>query len=278
MAPLKVALFVEGSEAPPLTRGDRPLERIWNHDLAHALGIQHFEPVVPISKKHLVAMDPETPPMSGAGEALDKLIARKLDQDPFDAAVVVWDLVPAWNRSAGFCRWDETLNLYRFLADSKVLPDGWRKCARERFQELKIRRRPRPRTGKPELCRSMVVGLCVEPMFEVLLTMDEVAVRRVFGLAGRRPAGWPRDGWGDSSVIDPDDKLLVPAVRSLLTVRPRPRVARILKGDFRTNKAGWGEYLLRGLLRDELARTKVLLQPTCLRLREWLPRIAVARG
>jgi hypothetical protein len=277
MATLKIALFVEGSEAPPPPRGERPLVRIWNDGLAKALRIQPFNHVVPISKKHLVAMDPKAPKMSGAGEPLDHLIARELKREPFDAAVVVWDLVPAWNPAAKCCRWTETLDLYRLLADSIVLSSEWRKCARKRFDELNDRPMPRQRSRTPTLCQSMVVALCLEPMFEGLLTNDEGAVKRALGLGGRHPAGWPRSGWGDSSVTDPDIRLLVPAIRSLLALTPRPRAARIVRGDFRTNKDGWGEYLLRGLLKEQAARSQVLKHTACLRLQEWLPRVAAGK-
>jgi hypothetical protein len=58
---LKVALFVEGSVSPPPVRGTRSsLERIWSERLPQALGLRAFSAVVPISKKHLVAMDPRT--------------------------------------------------------------------------------------------------------------------------------------------------------------------------------------------------------------------------
>jgi hypothetical protein len=47
-----------------------------------------LDPIVPINKKHLVAMDPRKPRMSGGGEALDQLIMRMMQRTPFDAAVV----------------------------------------------------------------------------------------------------------------------------------------------------------------------------------------------
>src|SRR5437588_10932540 len=106
--PLRVALFVEGSVVRP-ARGSAPLEAIWRDCLGRALSLRRLDPVVAINKKHLVAMDPGKPRMSGGGEALDQLMVRMMNREPFDAAVVAWDLVPAWNPEGAFCRWDETV-------------------------------------------------------------------------------------------------------------------------------------------------------------------------
>lgn len=141
-AGLRFTLFVEGSESPPTARGRQALEVLWNDRLGEALGLRHFDLVVPISKTHLIAMDPANPPMSGAGERLDQLMKRVLDRNPFDVAVIAWDLVPAWNPQGEFCRWIETRDLYRFLAQSDCLPDRWRERARQRFEELSQRSSP----------------------------------------------------------------------------------------------------------------------------------------
>ncbi len=118
MPDLKVALFVEGSNVPLPRHRQQPLDAIWNGCFGEALDLHRFDPIVPISKTHLVAMDPDNPPMSGAGEALDVLITRMLRLHSFEVAVVAWDLVPAWNPAGEFCRWEETLKLYRYLAQS----------------------------------------------------------------------------------------------------------------------------------------------------------------
>lgn len=66
-------MFVEGSEGLAARRGPL-LQAMWDR-LAKGLGIHGFSTIVPISKKHLVAMDPAKPRMSGAG-GLDQLMAR----------------------------------------------------------------------------------------------------------------------------------------------------------------------------------------------------------
>jgi len=117
----------------------------------------------------------------------------------------------------------------------------------------------------------MVVAVCMEPMFEGLLVQDEQAVRRALGLEGERsPRGWPGTGWGNPGERRPDRTLLVPAIASLKRLRPRPDVTRRIPGDFRTNKDGWGEYLVRQLLGDTRARPAVLGHPICQRFGEWL--------
>ena len=271
MTSLRVALLVEGSLSPSPPRGARPLERIWNEHIADALGVARFEPIIPISKKHLVAMDTTKPKMSGAAERLDQLIVRVRARQEFDAAVVAWDLVPAWNSEGTYCRWDETVRLYRMLATSTVLPEPWVAEARRRRQELSSRATPGARPGTPQLRRHMILALCMEPMFEGLLVQDQRAVRRILGLMGQTsPRGWPASGWGSPALRHPDSELLVPAIAALKRLRPRVDVTKVVPGDFRTNKDGWGEYFLRHLLDDDGARPQVLDHPICRRLHEWI--------
>ena len=167
---IRIALFVEGSATPPPVRGSSPLTQIWNEHLCGALGIRAFDEIVPISKKHLVAMDPNQPKMSGASEPLDELIARKLKTIQFDAVVVAWDLVPAWNPDDEFCRWQETLDLYRFLAESPSidLPIIWKQRAAERFDELRSRSAPGNRHRRLPLKPGAILAHCMEPMFETV--------------------------------------------------------------------------------------------------------------
>lgn len=265
---LRVALFVEGSHAPPSPRGVAPLERIWN-GLAAALNLQAFDSIIPISKKHLVAMDPSSPPMSGSSEGLDQLMARRLLHTPFDAAVVAWDLAPPWNANGQFCRRQETLDLYRFLSESDALTAPWRELARGRLDTL-TRAPSSPPRRTTRLQRYEVLALCMEPCFEGLLTQDERAIRKVLGLT-TTPEGWPTIGWGDPNTRRPDDSLIRPAIAALRTIRPVPKICRQIPGDFRTNKDGWGEVLIRELLKSADGRSLVLKHPISRRLSEHLP-------
>ena len=242
---------------------------IWNEHLGKALKLPRFDPIIPISKTHLVAMDPANPPMSGAGERLDQLMVRVLAQKPFDVAVVAWDLSPSWNPKGPFCRWFETVDLYKFLSASEDLPDIWREKARQRFQDLSSRPAPSYRKRLPLLAPGMVLPVCMEPLFEGLLVQDEAAVRRALGLK-RAPVGWPRAGWADARERRPDLKVLTPAIASLWHMNPRPEVLRKVRGDMKTHKSDWGEFLLRELLADHQARAVVLAHFISRRLLELL--------
>jgi len=277
MRQLRIALFVEGSISPPQSRGDPALNRIWNEVLGSELNLHPFCSIVPISKKHLVAMDPRNPPMSGSQEPLDYLMARKLEiarrlkQDPFDVAVVAWDLVPAWNPEGPYCRWTETVDLYRFLAVSQVLPDIWKNQARRRLQELEGRHQPSARMSLPPLKQGMVLAVCMEPMFEALLVQDEGAVKRALQVS-ETPRGWPRQGWGDCRERHPDRRILMPAIAAIQSIKPRLRCVKHIRGDMRTKKDEWGEYILRRLFGDPKARASVLQHPLPARLVELLSR------
>lgn len=272
MTRLRVALFVEGSTVPLPKHKQQPLEGIWNGCLADALGFDRFDPIVPISKKHLVAMDPRNPPMSGAGEALDALMKRILDRQTYDVAVVAWDLIPAWNPRESYCRWEETLSLYRFLAGSRILPDFWKERAAKRYDELCSRDVPNERRRPPILQPGIVLPVCMEPMFESLLVQDEAAVRRALGIQGRNVGGWPGRGWGDPQERRPDENILAPAIRAVSRLRPNPQVCRIVGGDLKTKKDEWGELLLRKLLKDGHVRSQILAHPIPRRLAELLQK------
>lgn len=214
-------------------------------------------------------MDPTNPPMSGAGERLDQLMARVLARAPFDVAVIAWDLVPAWNPHGRFCRWKETVDLYRFLSDSGELPEIWREKAEQRFRELSGRTAPSERRRLPRLEVGMILPVCMEPVFEGLLVQDEAAVKRVLGLKGE-PKGWPRVGWADPQEMRPDSRVLAPAITSLRHLRPPPGVFRKIRGDLKSHKSEWGEFLLRELLNDDQARPLILSHPISERLTELL--------
>lgn len=241
---------------------------IWNMHLVKALGLGSFCAVYPISKKHLVAMDPESPAMSGASEGLDEYMVRMLQRAPFDAAVVAWDLQPAWNSTAELCRWQETLDLYRLIADREALSHPWRSRARLRWQELSGRRSPSARRRPPAVERHEILALCMDPVFEALLCIDEAAVRRALGLEGQRVRAWPA-GW-KKPTARPDQELLAAAV--IAARAEKTAAARAVRGGWETSKNEWGEYLLRSLLADRRCADKVREHAICARLAEIGPR------
>jgi len=269
---MTVALFVEGSAAPPDARLAPPQHRLWNDLISTLLGVSRFDLIVPISKKHLLAMDPALPKMSGAAEALDQLIARTHRARPFDAAIVAWDLSPAWNSGGTFCRRHEVQRCYELLSQSANLPQPWRDAALAALDDVTNRARTAQR--RPPLARHQILAVCMEPMFESLLCQDEGSIRRALDLAGQpRPNGWPTNGWGDPTFLQPDTRLLGRAIAAYRSTRhaPRPVVLRQIRGDYRTAKDAWAAHLLARMLQDPAARPVIEAHPLIQRLREWCP-------
>jgi len=100
-------------------------------------------------------------------------------------------------------------------------------------------------------------------MFEDILTRNESGLKRVLGVAGQSTVGWPR--WGASS--NPDRDLIGPAIAC---VPRRSTIHRRIRGDFRTKKDEWAEYLLRQLMEDPAERAQLANHPFATRLRELL--------
>lgn len=256
MAALKIAFFVEGSEAPAVRRSADAFQELWIEALPLALNLERPERVVPISKKHLIAMDRSLPRMSGAGERLDQLMARELSRRSFDVAAVVWDLLPVWCPPQKACRWDETKALYEGISRSDVLGDAWTRAAAARLSELNSRPRPSMRVGPPELQPHAVVGVCMEPVFEALLLGDEGLVRKGLGVRNRAVRGWPRP-WAIDASRRCDLDLLGPALEACRRAKPRPPIYTKIPPSMRTHKNEWALHLLRFLAEErtpQLAR------------------------
>lgn len=92
--------------------------------------------------------------------------------------------------------------------------------------------------------------------------------KRALGLKGKVPR-WP-SGWGDPTELRPDERLLGPAI--LAAQAAKPAIISGVRGTMRTNKDGWGEFLLRQLLADTESKANVLSHPIALRLAEVGPR------
>lgn len=273
---LRIAFFAEGGVWPPAKRGD-PFVRLWRETIPEFFGLVAPARVVPISKRHLVAMDPKLPKMSGAGEPLDALMARELQQEEFDTAVVLWDLVPAWDERARACRWEDMLALYKGLAASEELPAPWRENADARLRKLRERGQPALRTGVPAPAPATTLAVCMEPVFEGLLVQDENLVRRALGVRGRHVPGWPSP-WSTVGVTRPDLRLLQPAIIAARKLRPAPRVLSQVRGDMRSAKHDWDDRILQVLMADASGRKLVLAHPLARRLCEMLAVRCDGRG
>lgn len=176
------------------------------------------------------------------------------------------------NPTDDFCRWEETLNLYRFLAASDCLPEPWITNARRRLDALSQRSSPGARKLLPDFQPGMVFPVCMVPVFEGILVQQDQAVRRALGLEKERVKGWPRRGWGDPDEKRPDLNVLAPAIQALRSLRPKRPILRQVRGDLRTHKAEWGDLLLQRLLADDQARPLILAHPIARRLSELLVR------
>lgn len=269
--PLKVALFAEGSgESSPSRRESGALSRIWGEVLPRALGCASQVRVFPFSKRDLVALDRSKPQPTGS-IPLDAFVAAKLaSPDRFDAALIAWDLQPPWDPRGQRCRWQETLDLYRFLGQSAALPDPWRARAEARHLQLCARPTPGARVVPHRLARHEIGVVCMEPMFESIL-LDEPGIFAALGLP-RRPPLWPRAReWKTRGLRTPDQSVLKPAIEAARTNKLRARIVDQIGGDLKTCKNEWGAYLLEYLLTSDATRRRCLARQLPRRLTEVLP-------
>ncbi len=258
---MKVALFVEGASDIPLRNGLTPLQQLWAITYLPALSkLQDFI-VIPISKKTIVALDPAAPKMSGASESFDQLFMRTLRNYGFDRALALWDIVPAWNPNGDFCRREEVLSFFRHMANSSVLGVPWKQSCAAKLDGLLNR------TNVPfqPLAAGQIGVIVMEPMFEDLLTHDQGSTRLALSIkrGAAPPAGWPRNGW-DGGSMRPDSLVLAPAIAAARRSSPKSQVFRSIRGDFRTAKNEWADYLLR----NQLAKNDavILKHPLSVRL------------
>lgn len=269
MALLRIVVFAEGSSYTSPSGKDW-FVTLWTRTLVEVFGLCEVQRVVPINKKHILAMDPASPKMSGSAEGLDALMERVQQQQPFDVAVIAWDLYPEWpGVSESACRWGETLRLFALLGASTRLSSPWRDAAAARHRELKARPVPSARSYPPKLSKYQVYALCMEPEFEALVMVSEDGVRRVLGVAGEQVKGWPV--WPSGGEVGRISDVLATAIDVARRLRKKEVPFRFLRGDMESAKHEWGEYLLRELAKDREAAPLLHAHPTAARLRELLP-------
>ncbi len=268
MSRLRVVLFVEGSRGVTGRDGTDPFEQLWTNTLTDVLDLRRVARVVPISKKNLITPAQAPPrPTSSMALPLDELLKREIARGQCDAAVVAWDLQPRWDRHAPACRVAETLDLYRMLATSAVLPPAWRLAAADRLRAVD-ERTPGAAARTPTLARGVTLAVCMEPDFEALLC-DDGLVREALGLRGRRVDAWPTD-WTLPAPTR-GDELLQRAVLAAQRARPQPASVRRVRGDMRTAKHEWAAYILRHARATPHALARLRAHPIARRLRVCLP-------
>ncbi len=238
MPPARVVLFAEGSLGEKRRASGDWFPELWLEVIPRVLGVTRVERVVPINKKHLVALDPAIKKLrsktSGTSVGIDELIAAELERSPFDAAVVAWDLQPPWDPEATPCRWHETLWLYEALSNNAKLPQRWKEWATERLAELQGRHAPSARTRVPVLETGAVLAICMDPMFEGLMRHED-GVRQALGVTGRQVKGWP-SGWTDTK--NPK-RVLQRAIGAARNLRPMPDIVKKVRGDMETAAHEW---------------------------------------
>lgn len=270
---MKVALFVEGS----VPHGPKDhCARLWNHTLLPALERAPVACIIPIGKDAITRLLGLRASSSAPG--LDARIVEAITRDNLDperdALVIAWDLEPV-DRGQPRCAWHEKLGLYRGLANSSLAPlanSAWARSAAARATALAKRKdHPPERLNRSTLRPGTVLGLCMEPMFEGLLTHDGRAVRRAMGLS-QDPPGWPPPRKWNPDERDPSSNLLAAAVDAMRELRnPRAAIRRQLHAIYDEAKDEWCDYLLRQLLADPEHAAIIRAHPIARRLAHILP-------
>jgi hypothetical protein len=268
---MRVALFAEGSTGIFNRQGEDVFVELWRSALVKVLGLRPIDLVFGISKKHIIALDPSKPKMSGASEGLDAMMVRLLKSHSFDAAIVAWDLQPVWATVAPKpCRWNETVEFYRLMGSSTQLPSAWTSWSNAKWQELSSRASPSARLAPPRLSKHGIYAVCMEPVFESLLLSSEQGVRRALGVEGLNVPAWPSP-WNPDQMAHPDTRLLQPAILAAKSMVPKRSHAHVVSGDLRTAKHAWARRLLDELAAEKKTRTLLQTHPMAVRLREVLP-------
>lgn len=263
---MRVALFVEGTDQSGTSYAkDDPLAVLWNDVVCELAGVPAFDHVIGMSKRHLVAMNPANKGLSGVGESFDQLLVRKLTELRFDAAVVAWDLHPRWNPTAAYCRWEETLDLYRGVAASRVLSENWTALAQARLDDLEARAVPSARASRTPLIPGAIQALCMDRMFESLvIDTGASALRRALEVDGEQVPKWPNLGRSGRQ----HDELLGMAIEAARALRPKRKTAHKIRQGFLIEKHGWASLVLRNMLEVPEDAAALRVHPIAVRLAE----------
>ncbi|MBL8228928.1 MAG: hypothetical protein JNL98_10640 [Bryobacterales bacterium] len=241
---MRLGLVVEGSHVFHQRTKVELLEQLWATEVPRVTGSVRPVRVIGMSKGSLAAMklrESSFRRSSSLAEPLDALIERFLEQGGIDCLVVVWDLLPPWDRSEPTCRWTETLAFYEGLALSTVLRDPFRSFAEQRFQELRRRVRPDARRELPKLVKGAIYGVCIDPLFESVF-MDERAMKRSLGVVGKRMQGWP-GGWEVTNSKASD--VVAEALDAARDAAPTSPLFRRNRQPYETSKTEWAIHFLQ---------------------------------
>lgn len=193
------ALFVEGTRRlDPSEAGD--LAELWRELCGKVSVVAPAQlSVHGFSKGELVAMDPKH---KDRRVPLDVQIATTFDGSPFEVLLVAFDAHPrnqalqpqasgvARKRGRRPCRREETHFVLRHFAQSAVLPEPFKRDAKNLLAHYEATPKPGARSaGRPP--RGSLDLLYMEPEFESLLASDDAPLLELFQLR-KRPKDWPR--------------------------------------------------------------------------------------
>ena len=266
----KIIVFVEGSRQFFGDQQTDPLDTIWRTHMTSLCKLLRIERIVPISKKNITVMAPGLS-ISGVGAIpLDLMINREIQTQAFDVAVVIWDLLPPWNRESRTCRWNETVDLFRRLAERELIREPWLGYAKNRYAELVARKTPGVRKRLPLLQSGSVLAVCMEPAFESLLLSCEQEIRETLGARGRHIPDWPN--WNLNHPVPKEilQNAIVAVKRAARGSSRSPGVFRLIRGTMENEPNAWGELFLRRLLALPKCRARLRAHHISRRLRELL--------
>lgn len=248
-ATLRLALFAEGATYSDI-RGREELSALWRR-LCELCGAVAPVQVVGFSKSQLRKMEHRPEIRDSGTQALDLLVAQHHELIPFDRAIIAFDAFPENQEVVPKgCQHEEIDFVLRHFAASGRLPSALRQAAqqlRAHYATAAAKRTKRV-PGALEI-------LYMRPNFEGLLVSDEPTVKRALvGYGARTPPEWPTF---DLANRNPDQSILQKAIECA-----SPNARRTVRGKFKENKHGWGEYILR----HAQAESKLLRHPTAARL------------
>jgi hypothetical protein len=251
---MRLALVVEGSQVFHARTQHDLLAELWQTAIPGAIGCVQPDCVFGINKGSIAAMrlkDTKLRRTTSISEPLDQILERHRRVHRIDCFLVVWDLIPPWDRQAKACRWDETKAFYEGLSLSAVLDAQFCTFAKKRFAELRARAHAGQRLTPPRLAPAAVFAVCMDPIFESGF-MNEKAMKKCLGVSGRRTAGWPT-GWDPKNVNA--EKVVEAAVDAARESFPNSPLCRKIRDGYAVLKTEWGLYFAKSSLFDQTLRT-----------------------
>jgi hypothetical protein len=252
-APPSFGLFAEGSSYTDRNR--KPFEELWAL-LADHFGFDATLRIYGFDKSQILGMAPPRD-VKPSRERLDVFVERMFQRDKFEHAIIAFDRIPSNEYLGDPCLRTEVNFLLKGLGASETLNRRFREEAR-RLLNLYEKFPQTPRgPGRPP--RGSLDIIYMEPMFEGIFLVDEQSVLRGLGIQ-RVPKGWPKFA---KHSHHPDIHILANAIRFA-----EPGVRNRVRGDLKSNKAGWALQIAKQAAADAalwkheiLQRLSLLLQP-----------------